>query len=163
MDKTNVVQSFLYEVDNSENKLQQEMKVKPVAPIKKADIVLKQKIVHQQVAVVQHVSAPAQPQRVAGDGAPIPELVARLHAAIQQKQKYPDNALEMEREGKVTVVFLLNVDGTVAHLHIIKSSGTDSLDTAALAAVNEAAPFQSVNKYLHSPQEYTIDVVFQLT
>lgn len=91
------------------------------------------------------------------------ELVTLLHAAIQEKQHYPLSAQQMEREGRVTVKFTLFVDGTITHLRIAHSSGTTSLDEAAVAAVNEAAPFGHVEKFLEGPQEYVIDVVFALT
>lgn len=99
----------------------------------------------------------------AGNGQPVPELVALLHAAIQAQQHYPASALEMEREGRVTLTFKLFPNGDINHLRIINSSGTISLDDAAIAAVNQAAPFKKIEKYLHQPQEYRIDVVFELT
>jgi TonB family protein len=167
-DKSHLVSSYLYQESIAQSRpleRKQEIKSIPkktVTPVKKADISIKA-VPQAALRSAPRVSAQAQPALAAGNGEPIPELVARLHVAIQQKQKYPANALQMEREGRVTVVFLLNVNGTVEQLRIAASSGTASLDTAALAAVNEAAPFAGVDKYLQNPQEYSIDVVFQLT
>ncbi len=69
----------------------------------------------------------------------------------------------MEREGRITLKFVLHPDGTIEQLRMLKSSGTSSLDAAALKAINDAAPFQKVTEYIHQAQEYQIDVVFELT
>jgi TonB family protein len=68
----------------------------------------------------------------------------------------------MEREGTVAVTFTLNTDGTINNLIVARSSGTNSLDEAALAAVMDAVPFAQVGRYIQSPQTYTLDIVFQL-
>lgn len=110
------------------------------------------------------VAPPAKPQpRLDGNNRPVAELMALLHAAIQEQQQYPANALEMEREGKITLSFIVYKDGTIANLKILKSSGTSSLDNAALAAVQKAAPFKNVSKYVQEPQACQLDVVFELT
>jgi TonB family protein len=90
------------------------------------------------------------------------ELLARLHAAIQQQQQYPVNAQQMNRQGRATITFTLYKNGQVSHVSLVKSSGTESLDEAALAAVRDAAPFQQIEKYLQDKKEFSIDVVFEL-
>lgn len=90
-------------------------------------------------------------------------LLAMLHSAIQKQQHYPLSAMQLERQGRATVRFTLFTDGRIASLRIARSSGTGSLDDAALAAVQDAAPFSNVNKYLESAREFSIDVVFELT
>lgn len=89
-------------------------------------------------------------------------LLSLLHAAIQQQQHYPLSAQQMERQGRVTVAFRLFADGKISQLHVAHSSGTDSLDQAALSAVQAAAPFNEVNKYLQDAQEFKVDVLFEL-
>lgn len=100
--------------------------------------------------------------QLAGNNRPVPVLVAMLHAAIQKQQRYPASALLMEREGKITVTFVLFPSGIIDHLEIIKSSGTAILDEAAIAAVHNALPFKGIDKYLVAPQEYQITVAFEL-
>src|SRR5690606_18782320 len=102
-------------------------------------------------------------QRAATKGESMPALIALLHTAIQQTQHYPASAQEMEREGRATVAFTLHQNGEVSDLKVTHSSGTKSLDSAALAAVHDAAPFQHVDQYLHDAQPYQIDVVFSLS
>lgn len=89
-------------------------------------------------------------------------LVALLHAAIQAEQLYPAAAEQMQRQGRVTVAFTLFVDGHVSEVEVVQSSGTASLDVAAIEAVKKAAPFKAVEQYLEQAQHYTIDVIFQL-
>ena len=106
----------------------------------------------------------SQPPAVSNSskGAQVDELLAVLHTAIQQKQNYPENALQMERQGRATMKFTLFPDGSIKGLHVAKSSGTESLDLAALAAVRDAAPFSRIDQYLSESKEFSIDVVFEL-
>jgi protein TonB len=101
-------------------------------------------------------------QAAANRGQPVHELLALLHAAIQKQQRYPLSAQQMAREGRVTVVFILLPSGQIQQVRIMQSSGTASLDEAALMAVRDAAPFQQVDKYLQTAKEYSVDVVFTL-
>jgi TonB family protein len=90
-------------------------------------------------------------------------LLMLLHTAIQKQQHYPQSAMQMERQGRVTVGFLVLKNGMVQALRLLKSSGTASLDEAALSAVRHASPFKNVDQYLTDAQEFNIDVVFELT
>lgn len=93
---------------------------------------------------------------------PSSELLALLHAAIQRQQQYPGSAQELQQEGTVTLAFTLSPDGSISNLRVARSSGTESLDSAALSAVRAAVPFQQIDRFLRSPQEYNIDVIFKL-
>jgi TonB family protein len=95
-------------------------------------------------------------------GKPMSALIALLHAAIAKHQQYPASAEEMERTGRVTLGFTLLTNGTINSLTVLRSSGTTSLDNAALAAVNEATPFPQVSRYQQAAHDYQIDVVFEL-
>lgn len=89
-------------------------------------------------------------------------LIALLHEAIQRAQEYPASAAAAEQEGRATVEFTLNKSGELQQLKLLHSSGIESLDQAALAAVNHAAPFYNAQKYLQESGQYQIDVVFAL-
>jgi TonB family protein len=112
--------------------------------------------------VVWHVASEQASSPTHHTGVQTEELLAILHAAIQQQQHYPPSAMQMERQGKTTVKFTLLPNGNIQNLQIIKSSGTDSLDKAALAAVQEAVPFKKIDKYLQTSHEFSVDVVFEL-
>jgi TonB family protein len=68
----------------------------------------------------------------------------------------------MQRQGRVKVEFTLFPNGTLTNLQVIRSCGTRSLDSAALAAVRLASPFQDVDHYLTHAKAFNIDVVFAL-
>lgn len=96
-------------------------------------------------------------------GAPMPALMMLLHKGIQANQRYPASAQAMEREGNVTVFFTLHENGSVDHINIAKSSGTRSLDFAAMNAIKRAAPFKGVNKFINHAHDYQINVIFRLS
>lgn len=95
------------------------------------------------------------------EGKPIEKLIALLHERIDQHKHYPMSAQEMGRGGRVTVVFRLNTTGQIENARVQKTSGTSSLDDAALVAVKEASPFLEASSYIKNAQEFSIDVVFQ--
>jgi TonB family protein len=94
-------------------------------------------------------------------GQKLDPLIALLHVAIEQHERYPQSALEMGRAGRVTVEFRLFQDGSITDLKVLKASGTISLDQAALSAVKAAAPFKQVKQYLQGPKTFTLDIVFE--
>lgn len=168
-ENTQIVTSYLYQ--DAETHLSVAQK-KSVATVEKSHAALnekglrKKREMDKQIAraSASHALAAASPApQVASHGRSASELVALLHAAIQAQQHYPQAALQMEREGRVTLAFTLFANGNIDHLRIVKSSGTESLDEAAMAAVHDAAPFKQVNHYLEQAGEYHIDVAFELT
>lgn len=137
-------------------------RVRPVTkqtltPIKKNAISLQKKIM-KPVSVRKSPSSKIN--TIASHGEKSNELLMLLHTAIQQHQTYPLSAQQMGREGRTTVTFLLSVTGEVSNVLIKKSSGTDSLDAAALAAVKAAAPFKQMDHYIKNAEVFTVDVVF---
>jgi protein TonB len=123
------------------------------------------KPIHTALALTPNTptrSAPHTPPTTS-KGEPAPALAALLHSAIARQQQYPASAQEQQREGRVTLAFTLFPDGSISNLHIAHSSGTTSLDHAALASVDAAIPFQHVNRYLKTAENYQVDVVFELT
>lgn len=95
-------------------------------------------------------------------GESVEPLLVLLHAAIQAQQHYPESALEMQREGRVRVGFVLRPNGSIEQVALVKSSGTSSLDAAGLQAVQDAAPIKGVERYLDGVRAFEIDVVFGL-
>ncbi|MFP3870531.1 MAG: energy transducer TonB [Syntrophobacteria bacterium] len=60
---------------------------------------------------------------------------------IERYKKYPDMARVREIEGSVTLRFVITPQGEVRGAEVVKSSRHTLLDTAALRAVTDAAPF----------------------
>ena len=68
------------------------------------------------------------------------ERFSKILKAIQKHHKYPKRAQKMRHQGVVEVSFLYKKDGTVRDVKVIKSSGFETLDEAAVELINRAAP-----------------------
>ncbi len=83
---------------------------------------------------------------------------------IERHKSYPDTAKVRQIEGSVTIRFVITTDGGVRAVELVKPSRHLFLDTAALNAVKDAAPFPKPPGHLFKgeiPLELTI--VFELT
>src|SRR3990167_1244340 len=89
------------------------------------------------------------------------KILMLLHEAIAEKQFYPEDAIELNQTGKVTIEFLLMPDGTLSRMNILETSHSKSLDAAALAAVIAISPIKSAGAYLKAPEFFTVDVMFE--
>ena len=68
------------------------------------------------------------------------ERFSKIQRAIQKHHKYPKRAQKMRHQGVVEVSFVFKKDGTVRDVKVIKSSGFETLDEAAVELINRAAP-----------------------
>ncbi|MDY4279957.1 MAG: energy transducer TonB [[Pasteurella] mairii] len=76
-----------------------------------------------------------------GNGSNADELSAyrsALRREIERHKRYPKRAKMMRRQGIVTIGFTIAADGGLSNAQVVKSSGTDDLDQAALKAVQSA-------------------------
>jgi len=83
---------------------------------------------------------------------------------IESHKRYPNAAKRRQIEGRVTVRFVIEPDGRISSLKIVKSTRHRALNQAALSAVKEASPFPRPPKNLFKrsiPLEITI--MFELT
>ncbi len=163
-EQSDVIQSYYYhENDHEKTSTVKKEEQKERVTLDKKTVQNKQIIRKKRVNAEAAVNPSTHSSTTSNkNGEKIDTLLALLHDAIQKQQHYPASALEMERQGRVTVSFTLFTNGMIRDLRIIKSSGTASLDAAALAAVNQAAPFQ-INNYLSASRAFTLDVVFELS
>ena len=90
------------------------------------------------------------------------QLLMLLHRQISARQQYPFQARRLRREGTATVGFLMTPEGRLVNLTLLKSSRTGALDQAALSAVESIAPFAAAADYLQQPEQFQVDVIFQL-
>jgi len=70
-----------------------------------------------------------------------PADLATVRSGIARTLVYPPEARRRGWQGRVTLAFTLQADGTVLDLTVRQSSGLPLLDQAALAAIRRAAPF----------------------
>lgn len=116
----------------------------------------------EQTSQTQSASTHTPVAPAASHGQNPDALLALLHNAIVAKQQYPASALSMKRHGTVQVGFVLQPDGTAHDIELLQSSGTSSLDQAALQAITEASPFTGVATYVSQDKHFSLDIVFTL-
>lgn len=87
------------------------------------------------------------------------EHFAYIRDLIGKELRYPRQAIRMNWSGRVTVTFLVLVDGSVADLRVSHSSGVSLLDRNALETVERAAPFPKppVSARLVMPVDYILE------
>jgi TonB family protein len=92
------------------------------------------------------------------------DYLAAIRKRIERFQRYPRFARENGVEGTTTVRFILRNDGHLEELAVSSSSGSKTLDDAALAAIRDAAPFAPFPKDQRGTKlRIQLPVVFQLT
>lgn len=69
------------------------------------------------------------------------EFLKQVREKIKRAQRYPPSVRNTEDGATTKVRFTLLRDGTIQHAKVVASSGSKSLDNAALAAVRNAIPF----------------------
>ena len=68
------------------------------------------------------------------------QILTKIKAKIESSKRYPRIALKKKLEGRPTVLFEINPDGSIRYVQIARSSGETVLDNAALETVRRAAP-----------------------
>lgn len=82
---------------------------------------------------------------------------------IQDARRYPGLAKRHGVEGVVDIGFTVLSNGTLGETAIVSYSGSEILDTEALATVRRAGPFPRFPKQLHKPSlRMRIAIVFSL-
>lgn len=79
--------------------------------------------------------------RFVAEGGVAPGYLDRLKIKIFRIWEYPEDAIFRGEQGRVSIGFVLNAMGEVIDIGVETSSGSDSLDAAAMSAIEKAAPF----------------------
>jgi TonB family protein len=79
-----------------------------------------------------------------------------VHSALEKVKTYPRVARERGVEGVVLVRFKVLPTGEIEKVDIIKSSGSDILDTASVRTVYRAAPMPYVHGWVEVPMSYVL-------
>jgi len=83
---------------------------------------------------------------------------------IEKHKRYPNTARIRQIEGSVTIRFVITSEGNVRVAKVVKTSKYKVLDTAALKAVNDAAPFPKPPiRFFNGEVPLELTVVFELT
>jgi len=133
----------------SETKLEEEVEEKSPLPVLSELIPSYDNIVRQMPE--------AQPERDIEEGDEISlnttefkylSYFSKLKDRIQMVWRYPEAAKVTGLQGRLVLKFVLNRDGSLRELRVVKSSGIDILDDAAIKAIRRAAPFYAIPKNL---------------
>ena len=83
---------------------------------------------------------------------------------IESRKRYPETAKAGSIEGRVTIRFILAVDGSVRDVAVVNGARYSALNTAALDAVKNAAPFPRPPANLFpGDMALKLTIVFELT
>ena len=74
--------------------------------------------------------------------------MAHIKQLVQSVWIYPEEALEKGQSGMLYLVFVINKNGTLDSVKLIRTSGYGILDSAAINALHEASPFPPIPKRL---------------
>lgn len=88
-------------------------------------------------------------------------LLEILHNAIAANLIYPESALLLNQNGTVKIGLTLFPNGQITQVAMLKSSGIESMDKAAIAAVQSIAVIEEARRYLSTKEFFSVDVVFQ--
>ena len=82
---------------------------------------------------------------------------------IYRELKYPSSAQRRDQEGSLRVSVSVNMDGSLDGVSLVKQAEYNSLNKAAIAAVNDAAPFSELpNTIASAPMVVEIPIQFKL-
>jgi periplasmic protein TonB len=122
-------------------------------------------------------SLPKEPQQPVAAGPTSPQVssssvdttqlaqyLGLIRSRIERQKRYPLWARSHRMEGEVSVRFVIAPDGQISAVTVSKSSGRESLDQAALEAVQEASPLpRPPNGIVTRPTAMELTIVFKLT
>lgn len=82
---------------------------------------------------------------------------------IESRKAYPKISQLRNIEGLVMVEFVIKSDGGVSALKVVNGSGDESLDQAAILAVQNAVPFSSPpENFFNGPVRIMVPIMFEL-
>lgn len=86
-----------------------------------------------------------------------------IRQRIERNKKYPERARKRRIQGRVAVRFKINPDGSVECATVIKGSRYDTLDRAAIRAVESSSPFPLPPRPHHRGVTLEVAIMFELT
>ncbi|MFC1718426.1 TonB family protein [Candidatus Poribacteria bacterium] len=90
-------------------------------------------------------NAPSLPDGKSSDPSILKDFLRTIGRKIEKSKRYPGWAMDAGLEGKVVVRFTISRDGGLdENPQLVRSSGAEILDNAAIAAIKNAAPFPAL-------------------
>lgn len=100
---------------------------KPIGPVTKDDGFDKEPEIKEHLPVITRFPE-KNPEFIGGEDA--------MYAFLRQKLKYPKSALDMGIEAKLYVQFIVNTDGSISEVKVLKSQGY-GFDQEAARVINQ--------------------------
>lgn len=72
----------------------------------------------------------------------------KLKQSIEQQWEYPEMALRYGLQGTLALEFTIGSSGQLEQLRVIRSSGSELLDSEAIRAIKAAAPFPPIPSWI---------------
>ena len=120
----------------------------------------------EQLSNLSSHHLPALPYSVkSADPSILRDFLRTIGKKIEKSKRYPRWAMDASIEGKVVIRFTILQDGRLCEeILVVNSSSTEILDSAAIAAVRNAAPFPALPKELRREQiQVELPMSFYLT
>ena len=134
---------------------------KPHRIVKKRVVVTPRKPPAKKVP--RQVNKPKAPARKVGNPQLERQYSNNIRQMIEKKKVYPRKAKRRKQQGTVTVSFSVNKAGIVSKLRIVKSSGSKTLDNAALLAIKQVGRFPAIPVGIQKTfLSYTIPISYRL-
>lgn len=97
-----------------------------------------------------------------GDKKTVPKpLIKLLGKALAAHLVYPKIAMDFKLHGMAFVGFVLNPDGTLVDISLVKSSHAGILDDEAIAAVSAISPVKNVSAFVDKPKPLVVGIIFE--
>ncbi len=94
------------------------------------------------------ISKKTRPPAITLDTAEFKQLgyMYKLKSRIEQAWQYPVSAMRLGMTGDLYIQFVIQKDGSLKEVRLLRTSGNPILDEAALQAIKDAAPFLPLPK-----------------
>lgn len=87
-------------------------------------------------------------------------LIKIIGKALAAHLVYPKVAVDFNLKGRAIIGFTLHPDGSVSNVKVLKSSGADVLDKAAVAGVTNMGPLKGVSEFIAKAEEMVVGIIF---
>ncbi len=87
-------------------------------------------------------------------------LIKIIGKALAAHLVYPKVAVDFNLKGRAIIGFTLHPDGSVSNVKVLKSSGADVLDKAAVAGVANMGPLKGVSEFIAKAEDMVVGIIF---
>ncbi len=121
-----------------------------------------QDVLQEEQRRVLHVTENVDPIYLVGDENQVADpLIKLMGQALSAHFDYPKVEGELGIKGRVIVDLTLHPEGYFSNVQILKSSDNQSLDAAALYAINAAPKVMGADRFISEPKHFVIGFLFR--